>query len=142
MTTLFFIIFEFNGETIIMHTNALYFSYMTPLNFILKCTMANAQVNFSFLENDRGCLYNLLDTSFLSEQDTINGPTAKYFMQLNNYFIVIILNNGVMIWIKNIFLKSFFCQTKGLLHGKKILVQYTYYNEKKINVLYPNPGSN
>ena len=99
MTTLFFIIFEFNGETIIMHTNALYFSYMTPLNFILKCTMANAQVNFSFLENGRGCLYNfyMLDTSFLSEQDTINGPTAKYFMQFNNYFVVIILNNGVMI---------------------------------------------
>ena len=29
------------------------------------------------------------------------------------------------------FKKSFFCQTKGFLQGKKILVQYTY-NEKKI----------
>ena len=31
-----FIIFKFNDDTLIMHTNTLYFSYM-------KCTMANAQ---------------------------------------------------------------------------------------------------
>ena len=30
-----FIVFELNDETIIMHTNTLYFSYMKGLNFIL-----------------------------------------------------------------------------------------------------------
>ena len=44
--------------------------------------MANAHVNLSFLENaEEVSLFHLLDTSFLSGQDTINGATAKYFMQ-------------------------------------------------------------
>ena len=76
----------------------------------------------------------MLDTSFLFEQDTINGPTAQYILCslcFNNYFVVMILNNEMMIWIKNIFKKSFFCQTKGLLHGEKILVQYTYNGKNK-----------
>ena len=79
------------------------------------------------------CIFHMLDTSFLFEQDTIHRSTAQYFMQFmfQQLFVVMILNNGMMIWIKNIFKKSFFCQTKGLLHGEKILVQYAYNGKNK-----------
>ena len=44
--------------------------------------MTNAQVNLSLLEMAEGVsIFHMLDTSSLSGQDTINGPTAKYFMQ-------------------------------------------------------------
>ena len=58
--------------------------------------MANAGVNLSFLENGIGGLYLLhAGYTFLSGQDTINGPTAKYILQFI-YFVVMILNNGMM----------------------------------------------
>ena len=126
-----FIIFEFNDETIITHTHTLYFSYMKPLNFILLCSMTNAQV-LSFLENGRGSLY-LSHAWYCPDKIQPTNILQKILCSLffNNYFVVMILNIGMMIWIKTIFDKSFFCQTKGLLHGKKFLVQYTYNEEKK-----------
>ena len=105
--------------------------------------MANAQIHLSFHENGRGGLYMYIlhaGYKFFSVRARYNpGPTAKYFMQLcfNNYFVVMILDNGMMIWIKIIFKISFFCQTKGVLHGEKILVQYTCTNnEKKPQKIY------
>ena len=96
--------------------------------------MANAQVNLSFLENDRGGLYNgmyLLHAWYKFSVRTIQSTDLLHnilcSLWFNNYFVVMILNNGMMIWKK-----LFFCQTKGFLHGKKILVQYTYNGNKYV----------
>ena len=73
---------------------------------------------------------------------------AKYQFFFNNYFVVIILNNGRMIGIKNIFLKIVHLLNKGFLYGEKILVQYTYnaknknqnnYRSQLINFLCSSP---
>ena len=126
MTTSFFIIFELNDETLIMHTNTLYFSNM-------KCTMANAQVNLSFLENGRGGFYPSHTEYKFSVRTRYNqGTYCKIFYVV--YFSTIILL--LWYWImddlnKNIFKKSLFCGTKGLLHGEIILVQYTYNGKNK-----------
>ena len=97
---IFFIIFELNDETLIMHTNTLYFSNM-------KCTMANAQVNLSFLENGRGGFYPSHTEYKFSVRTRYNqGTYCKIFYAV--YFSTIILL--LWYWImddlkKKIFLK-------------------------------------
>ena len=129
-----FIIFEFNDETLIMHINTLYFSYMKPALINVSWQM-HKFVNLSFLENGRGGLYMYLyHAGYKFFVRTKYNPRTYCTICFNNYFVVMILNNGMMIWIKNISKKSFFCQTKGFLHGEKILVQYTYNGKKYISM--------
>ena len=86
-----FIIFEFNDETIIMHFNTLYVSNMKPLikiHFVMyhgKCT------SLKMAEGDYTCIFYMLDTSFLFEQETIHGPTAQYFYGVYVSTIILLL---------------------------------------------------
>ena len=133
-----FIIFEVNDETIIMHINTLYFSYMKPLIKIHsvmyhgKCT---SKFEFSwkwqrgFIHVSFTCWIQVFCSNKIQSTDLLHNILCS--LCFNNYFVVMILDNGMMIWIKNILKISFFCQTKGLLHGEKILVQYTCTNNEK-----------
>ena len=78
-----------------MHINTLYFSYMKPLNFILQCTMANAQVNLSFPENGRGGIYvsftcwiQIFCSDTIQSMDLLQNVLCSLYF--NNYLVVIL----------------------------------------------------
>ena len=87
-----FIIFEFNDETIIMHTNTLYFSYTKSLNFSSKFEFSGKwQRGFISLT----CWIQVFCPDKIQSTDLLQNILCSLFF--NNYFVVMILNNGMMI---------------------------------------------
>ena len=98
--------------------------------------MANAQVNLSFLENGRGGLYMYLFSCWIqvfcsnTTQSTNLLHNIYYILCslcFHNYFVVMILVNGMIIWIKIILLSNKMSST----WRKNISSIYMYLQWKK-----------
>ena len=98
------IIFEFNDDTIIMHIITLYFSYMKPLIKIHsvmyhgKCT---SKFEFSwkwqreFIHVFFTCWIQVFCSNNIQSTDLLHNILCS--LCFNNHFVVMILNNGMMI---------------------------------------------
>ena len=96
-----------NDETIIMHTNTLYFSYTQPLikiHYVMyygKCTS-----KFEFSGKWQRGVYNVSFTCWIQVfcsnkiQSTDLQQNILCSLFFNNFFVVMIFNNRMMIWIK------------------------------------------
>ena len=62
-------------------------------------------------------IFNMLDTSFLSGEDTVNGSTAKYFMKF--IFQPLVCCYNVEYWNDGLNKKLFFVNQKVFCMGKK-----------------------
>ena len=140
-----FIIFEFNDETIIMHINTLYFSYMKPLIKIHsvmyhgKCT---SKFEFSwkwqrgFIHVSFTCWIQVFCSNKIQSTDLLHNILCS--LCFNNYFVVMVLNNGMMIWIKISLKNHSFVKKRSSTWRKKILIQYTYNGKNKNKKIYIN----
>ena len=125
-----------------MQINILYFSYMKPLIKIHsvmyhgKCT---SKFEFSWkwqrvlIHVSLTCWIQVFCSNKIQSTDLLHNILRS--LCFNNYFVVMILNNGMVIWIKNIFKNHNFVKQKVFYMGKKILDQYTY-NGKNKNQIY------
>ena len=99
-----FIIFEFNDETIIMHINTLYFSYTKPL-IKIHSVMYHGKCTCKFeisLKQQRGfihvsftCWIQVFCSNKIQSTDLLHNILCS--LCFNNYFVVMILDNGMMI---------------------------------------------
>ena len=118
-----------------MHINTLYFSYMKPLIKIHsvmyhgKCT---SKFEFFWKMAEGVLLYNVSFTCWIQVfcsnkiQSTNLLQNILYSLYFNNHFVVMILNNGMMIWIKNIYKNNSFVKQKVFYMEKKSLVSSIY----------------
>ena len=98
--------------------------------------MANArQVNLIFFRKwQEGfisftCWIQVFCSNKIQSMDLLHNILSS--LCFNNYFVVMILNNGIMIWIKNIFKKSFFCQKRSSTWRKNLRSIYFQWKKQK-----------